>query len=266
MKFFTRTDVGDVPIAKVDLMTGVRGCANTPRCNKFYEQFTTRMVGRYATKGNVFRTQKIAAVVDLRGRKFEGYLEEARAVHKGAALRQKRKAERNGFFTKEFPWPDHIPDVHEINTSKDVRSGGEMRGAYQRSVDELGGAPQKFHDMADNACSLHALYNWGVFSAIPGYRQGRIVTDEKLVAYIRLKRNGNLLTYTTILGHGEYLNYGVMYKAHFDLMEKILQDDEGVFSGAEYLLYSTWDPNNLGAHQWKRRGLFEPRYLVLETP
>ena len=45
-----------------------------------------------------------------------------------------------GYTVRPFEYEQYVPDIHEINHSKVVRSGGPMRGSYQSSLEKMGGA------------------------------------------------------------------------------------------------------------------------------
>ena len=253
----------DTGVRHVDLLHGACGCTRSAICDKFTGQFRRRMVGRYVGEGEVFRGQKQSAVIDLRGFDFDAYMAAVRKVHKGNAVRDAKKADRAGFVCKRFVWRNFIPDIVEINRSKDVRSGGRMNAAYHRGVEEMGGAPTKLAPLGDPACPVHCSYCWGIFEPKPGHQQGDIVTDERLLAYIRLKRQGSLGIYSTILGHGDYLRLGVMYRLHYAVMQWIAQESHGPLHGLDWLMYGAVESGAAGLQMWKKRCLFQGAYLVL---
>src|SRR5262249_31564551 len=157
---------------------------------KYRQQFMTRMVGKYVGEGAVFRKQLPSAVIDLHDFDFSQYMDKVRHTHKGAAIRQARKADRAGIVCKRFVWTNFIPDIVEINETKEIGGGGAMRRASLRGIEGRGGAPDGLMPREPPACPVHATWCWGAFEPKPGHRQGEVVTDEKLVAYIKFKRNG----------------------------------------------------------------------------
>ncbi|SFH81227.1 hypothetical protein SAMN05192551_103133 [Tindallia magadiensis] len=249
-------------IAYIDLKYGSENCSMSKTCTNYYEKFNKRMIGKYVGEKNVFPGQLESAVIDLKDYNYEDYYAKAKKIHKGNALRDAKKADKAGYYCKQFAWKNHIPDIVEINQSKEVRSGGVMRDAYNRSVDEMGGDPEKYRQVKEPDCNLHTTYNWGIFERIPGYMQGNIETNEKLLAYVKFKRNGNLATYTSILGHGDYLKEGIMYNLHLSIMQWVqeltLEKDP-----LEYILYGAIDSGNEGLQQWKKRMLFVEKFLLL---
>jgi len=144
-----------------------------------------------------------------------------------------------------------------------VRSGGPMRAAYQRTVDELGGPPGRLAPLKEPECPAHCTYCWGIFEGKPGHKQGEVVTDERLLAYIKFKRQGSLGIYTSILGHGDYLKFGIVYQLHYELLRWIAENLEDSLKGLDYVLYGAHESGHAGLQQWKKRGLFRGAYLVL---
>jgi hypothetical protein len=193
---------------------------------------------------------------------FDSYVSACKKVHKGSGIRHWRKSQRR-FDVDVFPWKLHIPDIHEINTSKEIRSGGPMRPSYLRSIEEIGGYPTKHYEIERPACRDHNWTCFGVFESISGYRQGNIVTDRKLIAYIRLKRFGELGLYSQILGHGGYLKFGIMYQLHFELIRKLYEAARFSISGIKYVAYAQWRAGGKGLMQWKSKVLFCPTYILI---
>lgn len=139
-----------------------------------------------------------------------------------------------------------------------------MRDSYRRSVEEMGGSPSELKQLTDPQCPVHNTYCWGIFERRLGHRQGVVVTDEKLLGYVKFKRLGNLATYSMILGHGEYLKFGIMYRLHYAIMQWLAQQQSnGCLKGLEYVMYGPIDSGSAGLKEWKKRALFERRYLVL---
>lgn len=58
---------------------------------------------------------------------FDAWEASVKKFGKGARIRQKKKAIAAGCYVKPFPWRLFIPDIHEANTSKEIRSGGKIR-------------------------------------------------------------------------------------------------------------------------------------------
>src|SRR5438105_1011135 len=67
------------------------------------------------------------------------------------------------------------------------------------------------------------VQGFGLFCKREGHRQGDVVCDEQLLAYISYRRLGNFTYYGAIIGHADHLGEGVMYKMHLDLIGALLQ-------------------------------------------
>jgi hypothetical protein len=215
-----------------------------------------------------------SACVDLdKYESFEHFVNQCRKVHKGNAVRDALKATRLGYYTKFFDFSSYTPDIVAINDSTPVRGGVAMTH-YMRTVESYGGYPKRIESerIPDQAgCSIR---RFGVFREIAGHRQGDIVSDEQLVAYISLRRRGNYALYSMILGHADHLANGIMYKMHLDLVNLILAARDQAAAAADaslrslrgirYLMYSAYYGIRPGLLLWKRRMLFEPFYMQFD--
>jgi len=139
-----------------------------------------------------------------------------------------------------------------------------MRGGYIRSIEDRGGAPDRLHAPVVPKCPLHWSISIGVFENRPGYKQGEVVTDEKLLAYLSLRRTGDLVAYAQIMGHGDYLKDGVMIHLHHDVIEWLSRADEPLTDGIKVVMYGGQQSGGDGLKDWKRRGGFTPRDLAIE--
>lgn len=256
------------PTSIIDLQIGQYGCTSGDNCNKYKNNLLNRLVGRYISLDQPFEGQLASAIIDLKDFNYEDYEAKVKAFksgkNRGEFLRRSRKADQAGYYSKMFEWKNFLPDVVEINHSKEVRSGGEMRGSYLKTLDEMGGAPTKFIPLREPKCRVHNTYCWGIFKEDPGYKQGEIETNEKLLGYIKFKRNGNFATYTQILGHGDYLRDGIMNRLHLAVMEWVGSNLKSTLEGLEYVMYGPLISGGPGLQEWKKRSLFEGTYFVLK--
>ena len=78
------------------------------------------------------------------------------------------------------------------------------------------------------------------------------------MAYISLKRRGDLVMYSQILGHDDYLKRGVMFAMHFSIMSGILKYEDSMFEGMKGILYAGWNSGGAGLLQFKKKTLFKP--------
>jgi hypothetical protein len=189
---------------------------------------------------------------------FESWEKPILKFGKGSKKRKKRLAIENGYYVKKFPWALHIPDVHEINHSKESRSGGPMRGAFLRSLEEMGGYPTKHHEVEDPRCFNHWGLTFGAFISVEGYKQGDIITNEKLVAYISLRRCGDFALYSQILCHGEHLAGFPLVLLHHEVVRWVYENKNTITEGLDYLMYGGAQNGGESLYFWKRQAGFKP--------
>jgi hypothetical protein len=87
----------------------------------------------------------------------------------------------------------------------------------------------------------------GVFKNAYDDNGGRL-----LVGYIQLKRFGDLLLYSTILGHGDFLGRGIMPALHLEILRSLDK------TTAKWLMYAGWNDGGKGLQLWKRKAGFDP--------
>lgn len=168
--------------------------------------------------------------------------------------RQIARATRAGYVVKEFHPRSYLTDLVEVNTSKRVRSGGRMREHYLQSVDDAGGQPAKRGLPPPPLCKRHHTVSLGVFTPDGGYWG-----DGKLVAYVYVNVFGEFANYSSILGHGDYLNMGVMQFLHARTIDYLRGNG---FS--RYVVYYRYD-NPPGLIEWKRRAGFVESMIEVAT-
>jgi hypothetical protein len=157
-------------------------------------------------------------------------LGEWREAHRTARKRAD-KAVRLGYQFREVAREEHVEDIYEINTSLEERQGRAMTSAYRER--------QNFLPLDDYPCPRHAIRTYGVLS-------GR----GKLVAYLWLYRSGELALVSSILGHGEHLDDGIMH-----LLVQGVVGAEIPHGG--FLVYNRHDSGTNGLRQFKEWFGFE---------
>jgi hypothetical protein len=250
-------------VHRVRLGYSADGCFGLRNCARFVRNAHERLVGKYLGLQTPCEGQIVDAVIDLRGLTWEAYVAWLKQRYKGNVVRDARKADRAGFVCKPFVRANHVPDVVEINHSKAERCGRPMRQDYLKSVASMGGAPKHRVGLKPPDCPLHYDMWWGVFAPQPGYTQGDITTNERLIAYINLRRIGAMALYSLILGHGDFLEHGIMYRLHFEIMQWILGRDEPASRGLDFLMYAGFNQGGDGLRLWKKKTAFEPAHLVV---
>jgi hypothetical protein len=123
---------------------------------------------------------------------------------------QFQKSERAGYVFDRINLKNHTADVYEINTSKDVRSGGEIRANLTKSVESLGGLPTRMLEPVTPKCERHWRQVFGVFATDEQHRQGDLVVGRRLLAYLSVIRFGEFATFAQVMGHADHLAEGVV--------------------------------------------------------
>jgi hypothetical protein len=190
--------------------------------------------------------QKPVALIDL-----HSDYKELIGGHKDNIRRAVSKAEKAGFTVRFFHMPSYRADIVEINTSKEIRSGGKMRDNYRRSVEELGGQPVVRQEPPPPACPRHCTVALGCFSQTGGHWR-----DGQLAAYLNINLYGNFVNYSSILGHGDYLNTGIMSLLHIRALEHLAANGFSRY----VIYYLAQNPEGLAA--WKRRHGFRPHTIT----
>lgn len=257
--------LNEVPIAEIKIPASVN-------CREYCRIWSGRVTASFREYfsfvpiGSGYEQRYVPMIIDLNAYpdwpSFEAYV---KGFGKGQRLRMAQRAERNGFYVKRFNWGVFLPDIYEINTSKDVRSGGEMSASYRRTVDEMGGVPTEYLGPIPPQCGANWDQQFGVFREDPGHRQGDVLVNERLIGYVALRRHGDFAMYAMFLGHGDYLSEGVMVLAHLKIVRWLIEH-RGEFAAANlrYLLYGGMQSGTAGLIQWKRLAGFRP-YRVFCT-
>jgi hypothetical protein len=252
-----------IPTVTLSFRRGAEGCVpacgpKVDSCHVTYrEYFTLPEDDPGATKRWTPMLIATEDIVDVAA--WEDHI---KTFGKGSRLRQKRKAERLGYVAHTFAWAQFVPDVHDINHSKETRSGGAMRGSYLRSIEEMGGAPTSPSLPSPPACYLHWDVAFGVFLPEPGRMQGDVVVDERLVAYISLRRSGDVVLYSMILGHGDHLGDGVLVLLHHEVIRWLSDEADGVARELRFVMYGGRQNGGESLLQWKRQAGFTPHHVI----
>ena len=168
-----------------------------------------------------------------------------------------------GYYCKKFEYENYINDIYDINTSKKIRCGREMNNSYMQDIRNANLNKLIDDKKIDN--NFHYQIMFGIFKHIDGYKQGQIITNEKLVGYISFIRCGNLVLYSRILGHGDYLIDNIMYQLHFYIIKEwIYNKNNKPGEQINYVLYGGhYDGVQDKLKSWKEKLLFEPINLCV---
>jgi hypothetical protein len=136
-----------------------------------------------------------------------------------------------------------------------------MTEPYRRDVEQMRRDAETAVEFQPPVCPRHYDHWWGVF--VPDEDGGSGDGRNRLVAYIRLRRNGTYALYAQILGHADYLKYGVMYRLHFAIVQWLCAGGDESARGVEQLVYAGFHQGVEGLQLWKKKTAFEPALLVL---
>jgi hypothetical protein len=174
---------------------------------------------------------------------------------------QFQKSERAGYVFDRINLKNHTADFYEINTSKDVRSGGEIRANLTKSVESLGGLPTRMLEPVTPKCERHWRQVFGVFATDEQHRQGDLVVGRRLLAYLSVVRFGEFATFAQVMGHADHLAEGVVNFVSQKFVELATQESWGRASGLRYLMYGGAQNGGEGLYNFKRRSGMSP-YIV----
>jgi hypothetical protein len=174
---------------------------------------------------------------------------------------QFQKSERAGYLFDRVNLKNHTADVYEINTSKEVRSGGAIRSNLTKSIEELGGLPTRILEPATPKCERHWRQVFGVFQTDEHHRQGDLVIGRRLLGYLSVVRFGEFATFAQIMGHADHLSQGVVNFVAQKFVELATREPWGRASGLRYVMYGGAQNGGEGLYNFKRRSGMTP-YIV----
>ena len=173
-----------------------------------------------------------------------------------------KRAKKKGYWVSTFSAQQKILEMNEVASSLKIRSFGPVFQKTHRKknlfkerslmaeAEEVGVDPIP--------CPIHWELLFGVF-------MGPISSTEKsrLVAYARLHRVGNIVSYDELIGHGQHLSDGVMKLLHLHIVQWLLGGADPSTKGVEYLVHGTVERGNSGFFFWKKKALFVPHLVQL---
>ena len=169
---------------------------------------------------------------------------------KNSAYRAIKKSEDKGFRSHSFNYFNLIDDIVEIHRSKTERGGKRISTVYREVRSKFG--PKLANVLPDekNVCQFHNITYWGLFEPEETSNSSTPPYNEKLISYIRAFRLNDFVWYNMIMGHGDYLKFGVMHRMHTDLLKNLI-------NSASPPLYINYGVGNVEKNQWKRKALFQ---------
>jgi hypothetical protein len=150
-----------------------------------------------------------------------------------------RQSLKHGYQSRELSWPErnqYIDDIQTINTSKIMRQGRMMNQAYLERPKEIIGR---------RTCEFH----YGSFI-------GCIGNDGYLRAYITTNFCGELAAASQIIGHGNFLSYGIMVNLWYEFVRIC------IIRKIKVIVYSRWNDGFDGLKFWKKSVGMRPEVLI----
>ena len=188
----------------------LRADTDDPACVEISDMFYEKFTAPHARHPETGAYQDGCSILVL-PETFEAYWEGPAGY---GTRRKVRKAEKSGYTFGLIDRDQYLDDIFAINTSMAERQGKEMTERYRAR-------PESYGPLPAYSCPRHQLRTYGV------------VKDGKLVAYTWLYQMGEVCLFSTILGHGDHLNNGVMYL----LVAESLRDVMAV-AGTKYAMYN----------------------------
>jgi hypothetical protein len=177
-----------------------------------------------------------------------------------------RRAARLGYSARQFMLASHVQDMHSIRTSMAFRAAGPVFDRWFLKPEHIGTAATELLPVAAPCCPMHWTIWWGVFAPEPGHRQNEVGVGERLVAYVKVMRIGDVVHYTEIMGHRDRLADGVMLLLHHAIVSWLIEAAEPAAQSARVLLYGAAEHGGAGLLTWKKRAGFVPGRLRLAAP
>jgi hypothetical protein len=250
-----------IPIVVLDLSP--KACDCLPECHSLITRYA-----RYYAKFNQVHRHSMphlnpllgtAEVLELSGFKDCSAYDRALAKHSGNFRRSANKALKQGFYTKVFDKAAFSHDILVIQRSKKLRSFGPVLEAFLPAKHNRSPATQRADPGYKTKCPKHWEICFGVFHATTvATHHSR---PEVLVGYAKLHRIGNTLRYAEKMGHGDYLNQGIMMLLQRELIHWLLDETNTLAKGIELLTYGALEQGSQGLAFWKKKALFRPCLL-----
>ena len=256
----------DIPTAVIN--SGLGSTCVTPLCVRASLNYEDFYQVRSSSNG-IDKLKQIGSVtlmaLDLR--KYHDFENYKKILKKQSYfLRSNKKAVQNGYWVEQFQYQNHTPDMREIRQSIDDRAQGLPADPFVLTDQVLNKDPSALTPIEYPKCPQHWELWFGVFKQVPGYMQGTLELNKKMVAYARLRRIGNTIKYAEFIGHGDHLQFSVMIMLHIHLLEWIMNNANPHSQGVQYVTYNTVEKGDDGILYWKRKALFTPFVIKMLEP
>jgi hypothetical protein len=265
LRIFGVRDDSALPVAEVDFRQGSAACG--PSCaslvglrERSFQRF------RAVNSGESRAPNRCGTLAAIDLRKYRTFAEFEESLVSVRFIRDIRKARRLGYRARLFNHGGHVADTVGIRRSLKWRAFGPVLDAFFLKSNATGsGRPPPAPPTAP-PCDKHWVLHLGMFLDEPGHRQGGIVLDRELVAYVRMIRTGNTLYLAEGMAHGAHLRNGVMKLMHASIVEWLLVEGGALAKGIDFLTYGAVEQGSYGLCLWKLRALFEPHLVRFSAP
>lgn len=155
--------------------------------------------------------------------------------------RDVKKSKKKRYYFKEYNFNHNINDFVNINLSKK-----KVNPWYYNPKEFFEGSHSgSTHYWEDEA---HYSQWYGIFKYYKHYKQGCLITNERLFAYCKIAYDGELATVHLIFGHENSLRDGIMSHLLVSIIEECFKNQN-----IKYVVYGSWSKNSF---KWKSRFLF----------
>tara|TARA_R100000388_G_C7227188_1_gene152437 strand:- start:96 stop:839 length:744 start_codon:yes stop_codon:yes gene_type:complete len=185
--------------------------------------------------------------------KFDEYEHDFKNYYQNLPNKVKRDikiSEKHKFYFKKFNFNNYLQDFCEINRSQNERRN--VNPWYLNSPEFFKNSHSGYrHEWEDD---LHYSQWYGLFKFLKHYRQGDVITNEKLFAYCKLAVEGELATIHLIWAHNNFLNKGIMFRLLTSVIEEAMKN-----KNIKCLVYHAYQQYPT----WKSRMLFKPEPIEI---
>ena len=224
-------------------------CSSAFKSPEYSEIITQIMTKNRASRaGGMFNGKQLFAVID-----FDDY-EKSYEKYYATLPKNVRRDTKNSlkkFYFKEYNFNDFVYDFSEINHSQTKRKNNVNKWYLKDPTFFLGSNHGK-HEWEDKR---HFSKWYGLFKHYKNYKQGSVVTHEKLFAYVKVAVEGEMASINLIWAHADHLKEGAM----FHLVTSVVSEMMSINTVRCLVYYGT------GQKQWKERlqFKFQPIELIL---
>ncbi len=248
-----------LPVCGIETMAGSQGCS--PDCAYTIGLGCDHLTA-YRSTDRTWRSRPwlgTACVICLDAYDGFGAYEASVRARTGDAFRRScSKARRQGYVASFFHPPYLAAQMAAILESKRFRSGGLV--PYGLLGSRVTGPDYGHVDGYRPAapCPLHWTLHFGVFNTYDAAGMSLPHANWSLVAFVKLRRIGNLVHALQHIGHGDHLKAGIMDLVHAELISWLMGDPHALSGGVKHYMYGALEHAGDGLAAWKLRRGFEP--------